>query len=471
MLIFLISIIVVYFILIGICIGYKYYIHYNPSIEYMSVFTSGSSLNVKQFSSQLSILDPIIRDKLFFKHAAEPYNVSTLSSEELRVQEYTSNQEEKQTTGDIKELELKSLKLTSFSSSSDKNKLIRPKNKIYPQLNLKNILQTDSILNKVAKKIPNAYKRIPVINKKVPTGSKVVNLVLDEPISDYHHSRVFRENFIADMSKLTNVPAERYKIVGVSTGSVDVKFIIIALLNASLTALDQDTATATDETDCLESDKVNCNVGGISIDKSTLSSNKIADLLSVKYTQLVKYKQEEKVVKLLKDNLIEAMRTGDALIVREIETNLEKINSSKSDEDKEIEKTMKLVTTTLTVLDKVSVKPKDMPTIIHSVTANEPVTLIEIIEQVVEVIVAQKLQSENVGIDLSKDLFAALGKILTLQPSVPVQNEQQRNEIKEATRRVKQVETGEIFKKTGSVFTIFPKHRDPTHILGKEYAA
>ena len=94
MLTFLISIIVLYFILIGICIGYKYYIHYlhyytpieYTSIEHMAVFTGDSSLNVKQFSSQLSILDPIIRDKLFFKQDAEPYNVSTLSSEELHIQ-------------------------------------------------------------------------------------------------------------------------------------------------------------------------------------------------------------------------------------------------------------------------------------------------------------------------------------------------------------------------------------------------
>ena len=293
MLTFLISIIVLYFILIGICIGYKYYLHYYTPIEYtsiehMSVFTGDSSLNVKQFSSQLSILDPIIRDKLFVKQDAEPYNVSTLSSEELHIQEYTSNQEEKQQTEDTRDLELKSLQLTSFTSSSDKNRLNRPKNKRYPQLNLKKILQTDSVLEKAKKQTPNAYKRIPVINKKVPTGSKVVNLVLDEQISEYHHSKGFRENSIADMSKLTNVPAERYQIVGVSEGSIEVKFIIIELDDGKTLELK------------VEGDGKSENQ----------SSDKIADLLSVKYTQLVEFKQKKKEEELLKVALNTTMKEG-----------------------------------------------------------------------------------------------------------------------------------------------------------------
>lgn len=460
MLTFLISIIVLYFILIGICIGYKYYLHYYTPIEYtsiehMAVFTGDSSLNVKQFSSQLSILDPIIRDKLFFKQDAEPYNVSTLSSEELHIQEYTSNQEEKKQTEDTKELELKSLQLTSFTSSSDKNRLNRPKNKRYPQLNLKKILQTDSVLEKAKKQTPNAYKRIPVINKKVPTGSKVVNLVLDEPISDYHHSKGFRENFIADMSKLTNVPAERYQIVGVSKGSIEVKFIIIEL---------DDGKTLTIE---VEGDGKSENQ----------SSDKIADLLSVKYTQLVEFKQKKEEVKLLKEKEKAAIKKGgDGLekALQEIQKSLATIESSKTPEEKKIEESMKQILDSFSVLDKVSVKSEDMPQIVHEVTKNEPLTLIDIIQQVVEVIVAQKIKSVVLG--------SNLGVTLTLQSSVPVQNEQQRKKIKDKNNIINElVKSTKVpvttsaqqdpYGNNGSVFTIFPKHRDPIHILGKEYAA
>ena len=461
MLTFLISIIVLYFILIGICIGYKYYLHYYTPIEYtsiehMAVFTGDSSLNVKQFSSQLSILDPIIRDKLFIKQDAEPYNVSTLSSEELHVQEYTENQEEKQQTEDTKELELKSLQLTSFTSSSDKNRLNRPKNKRYPQLNLKKILQTDSVLEKAKKQTPNAYKRIPVINKKVPTGSKVVNLVLDEPISDYHHSKGFRENFIADMSKLTNVPAERYQIVGVSKGSIEVKFIIIEL---------DDGKTLTIE---VEGDGKSENQ----------SSDKIADLLSVKYTQLVEFKQKKEEVKLLKEKENAAIIKGDYKALQQIQKSLEAIDSSKTPEEKKIEESMKQILDSFSVLDKVSVKSEDMPQVVHEVTKNEPLTLIDIIQQVVEVIVAQKIKSVVLG--------SNLGVTLTLQPSVPVQNEQQRKKIKDKNNIINEIVKStkvpvtapvttsaqqDPYGNNGSVFTIFPKHRDPIHILSKEYAA
>jgi len=464
MLTFLISIIVLYFILIGICIGYKYYLHYYTPIEYtsiehMAVFTGDSSLNVKQFSSQLSILDPIIRDKLFFKQDAEPYNVSTLSSEELHIQEYTSNQEEKKQTEDTKELELKSLQLTSFTSSSDKNRLNRPKNKRYPQLNLKNILQTDSVLEEAKKQTPNAYKRIPVINKKVPTGSKVVNLVLNEPISDYHHSRGFRENFISDMSKLTNVPAERYQIVGVSKGSIEVKFIIIEL-------------------DDGKSLKVKVEGDGKSENQS---SDKIADLLSVKYTQLVEFKQKREEVKLIKLVLKEKEKAaiekgGDGLkkALQEIQKSLAEIESSKTPEEKKIEESMKLILDSFSVLDKVSVKSEDMPQVVHEVTKDEPLTLIDIILQVVEVIVSQKIKSVGKSTDL--------GVTLTLQPPVPIQNEQQRKKIKEKNNIINELVKStkapvttsaqqDPYGNNGSVFTIFPKHRDTIHILGKEYAA
>ena len=402
MLTFLISIIVLYFILIGICIGYKFYIHYYVPIEYMSVFTGDSSLNVKQFSSQLSILDPIIRDKLFARQDAEPYNVSTLSTEELHVQEYTTNQEEKQKAEDTKELELKNLKLTSFALSSDKNRLTRSENKRYPQLNLKNILQTESILEKAMKQTSNAYKRISVINKNVPTGSKVINLVLDEPISDFHHTRGFREKFISDMSKLTNVPAERYQVVGVSKGSVEVKFIILELDDGKSLSMKVEVDEKSDN----------------------LSSDNIVTMLSIKYTQLVEYIYQKEEKKKLKIDRKKAISDKDYDKLTEIENYLNNIDISKTPEEKKREDSMKQIVDTLYVLDKISINPEELPTIIHEVTKDEPLTLVEIIEQVVEVIVSQKIKSLELG--------NIMGIIISLQQLVNLLNDQQFNRIKQS---------------------------------------
>ena len=92
----------------------------------------------------------------------------------------------------------------------------------------------------------------------------------------------------------------------------------------------------------------------------------------------------------------------------------------------------------------------------------------------VEVIVAQKIKSVVLG--------SNLGVTLTLQPSVPVQNEQQRKKIKDKNNIINELDKStkapvttsaqqDPYGNNGSVFTIFPKHRDPIHILGKEYAA
>jgi hypothetical protein len=115
-----------------------------------------------------------------------------------------------------------------------------------------------------------------------------------------------------------------------------------------------------------------------------------------------------------------------------------------------------------------------MPQVVHEVTDDEPLTLAAIIYQVVEVIVAQKIKSISLGIDI--------GVTLTLQPPVPVQNEQQRKKIKEKNNIINELVKStkapvttsaqqDPYGNNGSVFTIFPKHRDPIHILGKEYAA
>lgn len=81
MLRFILSIIVIYCLIITIMLGIYIYIRKQTINEHLSLYTGNSSLNSAQYSTILTITDPIIRDKLFASEDTQPHNVSNLKPE------------------------------------------------------------------------------------------------------------------------------------------------------------------------------------------------------------------------------------------------------------------------------------------------------------------------------------------------------------------------------------------------------
>lgn len=81
MLRFILSIIVLYCLLMTIMLGIYIYIRKQSNKEHLALYTGNSSPNAVQYSTILTITDPIIRDKLFASEDTQPYNVSNLKPE------------------------------------------------------------------------------------------------------------------------------------------------------------------------------------------------------------------------------------------------------------------------------------------------------------------------------------------------------------------------------------------------------
>jgi len=81
MLRFILSIIVIYCLIMTIMLGVHIYIYKQTNNEHLALYTGNSSLNAVQYSTILTITDPIIRDKLFASGDTQPHNVSNLKPE------------------------------------------------------------------------------------------------------------------------------------------------------------------------------------------------------------------------------------------------------------------------------------------------------------------------------------------------------------------------------------------------------